>query len=129
MQEEKQSTSGMVFPSHSEQNDNTEEITLDYPDPEPYNPRREIRFFRCHLTEAAARACATADVDAFGLAFPNIVALQKGEYSMRERYADYGAVGCVIWIRILVDEKTYRSIGNWFAMLHAAWTIEGSGYR
>ena len=83
-------------------------------------PIEEIRLQRTHITEEAAHLAVLNDFEAFKKAFPSIIvkadpntvrlgevtypeSLEYGEYVLRERYADYGLVACILFVLVNVD--------------------------
>ncbi len=102
----------------------------------------EIRLQRTHFTEEAARVAALNDLAAFKKEFPGVIIpvnpniarmgdgftypenLEYGERIMRERYADYGLVACVIFIEIDIEKVSRDKIGEWLDQLISAKRID-----
>lgn len=101
----------------------------------------EIRLQRTHLTEETARIGVLNDFEAFKQAFPGVIipaqpgivrlgnvtypeSLEYGEYVMRERYADYGLVACILFIIVDFEKTSRDKIGEWLDQLYQAKQID-----
>ncbi len=103
----------------------------------------EIRLQRTHITEEAAHNAVLNDFEAFKKAFPHVIAkaspdtvrlgevtypesLEYGEYVMRERYADYGLISCILFVYIKVDTVSWDKIYEWLDRVDQARKIDYS---
>jgi hypothetical protein len=101
----------------------------------------EIRLQRTHITEEAAHLAVLNDFVAFKKEFPSVIvpagphivrlgevtypeSLEYGEYVMRERYADYGLVACILFIHVNFDKTSRDEIDAWLDQLHQARQID-----
>jgi hypothetical protein len=104
-------------------------------------PVEEIRLQRTHFTEETARVAVLNDLAAFKQEFPGVIIptnsdivrmgdvtypenREYGEYVMRERYADYGLVACMLFIRVDFEKVPRDKVGEWLDQLYQAKEID-----